>query len=291
MIHLPDDMLKEIISQLSQFDAVRLSRTCKKLHQIVYSKYMQKKLLLPTDGSEVNIFHFAQSNAIMNLQNLIGFNLNCALQGAAAGGHALLVQQLVAKGADRLYDAFTTACLRGNLSVIKFLISKGMTEWDSGLHFSCMGGDLNLVNYFLDSGATDYNAGFLGSCIGGKITSAELMISKGADKFDQAIMTACRNGQLQLVKLIYEKLENPSRNRFEQLRKPTYLAPLYSLFTIACAHGHAAVVEYLLDQGLNSSYYNDGLQLACTNGKHDVINLLINRGATQCKCGLTLAQH
>ncbi|KAJ7392340.1 Ankyrin repeat and KH domain-containing protein 1 [Desmophyllum pertusum] len=206
-------------------------------------------------------------------------NSDTALTLAAAGGHDELVTLLLVKGSD-----------------IEHRDKKGCTP----LILAATAGHASTVEILLDHGAdieaqsdrTKDTALSL-ACSGGRQEVVELLIAKGAN-FEHRnvsdytpLSLAASGGYVGIIKLLLSHgAEINSRTGSKLGISPLMLASM---------NGHTAAVKLLLDMGSDinaqiETNRNTALTLACFQGRHEVVNLLVERKANiehRAKTGLT----
>ncbi len=197
--------------------------------------------------------------------NLASKGYSC-LHYAVASGHEAMVAWLLNEGAD-VNDAgnllrFTPlmkACGQGNLNVVRLLFQRGanLTSRDvnsfSGLHYAAENGHEAVVTWWLDQGAD---------------------INDRSNGFSQTpLILACENGHLQLAQLLHRRGANlAAEDTFGQ-----------GCLAHAAKEGHEAIVNWLLDLGLDVNEPNNKvtpIMRACSNGQFDMAKLLKARGAS-----------
>jgi ankyrin repeat protein len=206
-------------------------------------------------------------------------NHDTALTLACAGGHAELVSLLLARGANiehRDKKGFTPlihAATGGHVAVCEILLDNGadieaQTERtkDTALSLACSGGRHEIVELLLRRNAnrehrnvSDYTPLALAAS-GGYLTIIRLLLSYGAEINSR---TGSKLG----------------------------ISPLM----LAAMNGHAAAVSLLADMGSDinaqiETNRNTALTLACFQGRHEVVSILIDKRANiehRAKTGLT----
>lgn len=206
-------------------------------------------------------------------------NSDTALTLAAAGGHDELVTLLLVKGSD-----------------IEHRDKKGCTP----LILAATAGHASTVDILLEHGAdieaqsdrTKDTALSL-ACSGGRQEVVELLISKRAN-FEHRnvsdytpLSLAASGGYVGIINLLLgHGAEINSRTGSKLGISPLMLASM---------NGHTAAVKLLLDKGSDinaqiETNKNTALTLACFQGRHEVVNLLVERKANiehRAKTGLT----
>ncbi|XP_048578543.1 ankyrin repeat and KH domain-containing protein 1 isoform X2 [Nematostella vectensis] len=206
-------------------------------------------------------------------------NHDTALTLAAAGGHDELVQLLLAKGSD-----------------IEHRDKKGCTP----LILSATAGHNSTVEILMEHGAdieaqsdrTKDTALSL-ACSGGRQEVVELLIAKGAN-FEHRnvsdytpLSLAASGGYVGIIKLLLSHGAEINSRTGSKLG----ISPLM----LAAMNGHTSAVKLLLDMGSDinaqiETNRNTALTLACFQGRHEVVSLLVDRKANiehRAKTGLT----
>ncbi|KAK3090841.1 hypothetical protein FSP39_015089 [Pinctada imbricata] len=206
-------------------------------------------------------------------------NHDTALTLACHGGHSELVNLLLSKGAD-----------------IEHRDKKGFTP----LILAATAGHVDVVEILLDAGADmeaqserTKDTPLSLACSGGRYEVVELLLSRGANKEHRNVSDytplslAASGGYVNIIKLLLSHGAEINSRTGSKLG----ISPLM----LAAMNGHTAAVKLLLDMGSDinaqiETNRNTALTLACFQGRHEVVSLLVDRKANiehRAKTGLT----
>lgn len=219
------------------------------------------------------------ADTIVDVDSETDSNHDTALTLACSGGHEELVELLVNRGANiehRDKKGFTPlilAATAGHHKVVSTLLKHGAEieaqserTKDTPLSFACSGGRYDVVEVLLAAGAnkehrnvSDYTPLSLAAS-GGYVNIIKVLLTQGAEINSR---TGSKLG----------------------------ISPLM----LAAMNGHATAVKMLLDMGSDinaqiETNRNTALTLACFQGRHEVVGLLLDRKANvehRAKTGLT----
>uniref|UniRef100_A0A1A9WY66 K Homology domain-containing protein n=1 Tax=Glossina brevipalpis TaxID=37001 RepID=A0A1A9WY66_9MUSC len=206
-------------------------------------------------------------------------NHDTALTLACAGGHEELVELLINRGAN-----------------IEHRDKKGFTP----LILAATAGHEKVVDILLKHGADleaqserTKDTPLSLACSGGRYEVVELLLSVGANKEHRNVSDytplslAASGGYVNIIKLLLSNGAEINSRTGSKLG----ISPLM----LAAMNGHTAAVKLLLDQGSDinaqiETNRNTALTLACFQGRHEVVSLLLDRKANvehRAKTGLT----
>lgn len=229
--------------------------------------------------TQMSATQIVNSNKTIDVDSETDSNHDTALTLACAGGHEELVELLLARGANiehRDKKGFTPlilAATAGHTKVVEILIrekadleAQSERTKDTPLSLACSGGRYEVVEILLKSGAnkehrnvSDYTPLSLAAS-GGYVSIIKLLLNQGAEINSR---TGSKLG----------------------------ISPLM----LAAMNGHTPAVRLLLDMGSDinaqiETNRNTALTLACFQGRHEVVSLLLDRKANvehRAKTGLT----
>ena len=202
--------------------------------------------------------------------------------------------------------ALTLACAGGYVDLVKYLIDNGADiehrdkKGFTPLILAAMAGHTSVCKLLLDHGAkieaeaerTKDTALSL-ACSGGRFEVVQLLLEYGANKEHRNVSDytplslAASGGFCQIIKLLLDHgAEINSRTGSKLGISPLMLASM---------NGHTAAVRMLLDNRCDvnaqiETNRNTALTLACFQGRHEVVQLLLEHGANiehRAKTGLT----
>lgn len=200
---------------------------------------------------------------------------------------------------EMLYDA----CNKGIIPSVHKAIDLGAKNLSYGLFLACKKGNIKLVNILIDRGANDWNNGYAGACTGGHRILMNMMKKAGANDMDRGFIMACEYGSLNTIKYLATE----------------YNVPLSSGLISACHRNNPAAISLLIQMGATGIHFalirsaieghlhnvstlmmlgnptiddmNRTLYFACKFGRQDIVDYLIEIGATSCSCKKTIADH
>lgn len=111
----------------------------------------------------------------------------------------------------------------------------------------------------------------------GDETLVNMLVDAGNAELAVAVHGACRTGHAAFVERLM--------GRMEVINGHAYSA----FMAAACRGGHRAIAERMLAMGTKAKDVNWGLRNACRNGHLDLVELMIEHGATDINDGMALA--
>ncbi|XP_050430101.1 ankyrin repeat domain-containing protein 17 isoform X3 [Adelges cooleyi] len=215
----------------------------------------------------------------INVDSQTESNHDTALTVACAGGHEELVKLLLVRGAN-----------------IEHRDKKGFTP----LILAATGGFDKIVEILLNNAANmeaqserTKDTPLSLACSGGRYEVCELLLQRGANKEHRNVSDytplslAASGGYVNIIKLLL--------NNGAEINSRTGSKLGISPLMLAAMNGHTAAVKLLLDMGSDinaqiETNRNTALTLACFQGRHEVVSLLLDRKANvehRAKTGLT----
>lgn len=149
------------------------------------------------------------------------------------------------------------ACYAGNMTIVQDMIRRGANYWTSGLIRVCEG------SFRLDKSHLE-----IAKLLIAKIDSLTVNYD-----YTYYLYDVCYQGNMALVQLFLSLM-------------PDYVD--HALRGASRKNSNTHIVQFLIDRGADP---NEGMCNACTDNHHDILKLLIARGATKCRCGKSMQQH
>lgn len=158
------------------------------------------------------------------------------------------------------------ACIGGHINVVKFAIKNGAINYGTGMIRACQYNHIELVKMMMTYGANHWDNFLKFACAGtsGGSEIIDLMIQCGASNWDESLLVACKFGNIGHVKMMIQHGAN--------------LFNINDCFIEACVHNHTKIAKLLVDLGAND--YNRGLTESIKNNNMELINLMVQKGAT-----------
>lgn len=207
---------------------------------------------------------------------------------------------------------FYSVCKSGDYKRAELMVRDIKNHPNLGLWAACEGGHLDIVNLMIAHGACEWSRALERACCSGNLEIVQLLLSKIGksnhrlilasfrDTIDNGLQNACEHGHLEIVQCLIQK----------------HRGTLYEGMTIAYYAGHFQIVEYLCKHvrschgvlraacfrgdlktvqrllQFNISSKDDlelGLDMACQGGHLNIVELMIENGATDIEYGFVLA--
>jgi ankyrin repeat protein len=200
-------------------------------------------------------------------------DLNEALFSAASRGHLESVQELVAADATDLDSALAGAALRGHRNIMEYLIDEGATNLNNALVNAALGGQRSIIEFLLDNGAQDLTRALEGAADGGHLDIIRYLQSRGAQATPRALELAVDQNRLTIIR---ELLSQGVPVTSEAIR-------------IAATREYPAVLHMLVTAAPSNLDLNPALADAAYRGNLDLVNQLIQAGATDVTTALSRA--
>lgn len=257
------------------------------------NKFLSECLIAACRTEHINIInkimtHIGKSKNNM-LDNMVDI-LPVVLGYACEAGNLKIINAIVKlcnKSFDLAYlhnvwiKALHSACEGGHIKICKMFMDKirydgyASSAYSAQCIFSaCKSGKLDVVRLILNSNKNgriievDVNKGLQGACIGGHVQIAKFMINIGARNFQDAFYYACKSRCVEIVEFMVKKcnIKHYARDR------------LTECLSIACSHGGADVVKFLLKCGITRN--DECLNWACEGGDLEIVKILIDAETT-----------
>ena len=185
-----------------------------------------------------------------------------------------LFQSLAYKRRTNIYNEFQyeEAAKKGD---ILSLLNCPLLYWHYGLHSACEGGYMEMVQFMISKTRSHlaielrevgkqntenhWNSGLYGACSGGHMDIVQLMIKCGANDWNSGFYNACSEGHIEIVHLMI----NHGANNWNE--------------------GFSATCE--------GKRYLFGTAKFSLDNHRNIIQLMIQKGATKCNCGKSISAH
>jgi len=117
--------------------------------------------------------------------------------------------------------------------------------------------------------------GFENACKTGNVDVVEYLVQhEGMDDWDKGLMIGCEEGKIEIVKFMV----HAGATFFNWA------------LNMACKCGHIDIARYLCENK-NTTDFNGGLSKACGEGLGELVLLMIECGASECKGCSTIQEH
>ena len=199
------------------------------------------------------------------------------------------------------------ACMHGNLEIIKIIVSKIFegfssletyitaknSEGNNCFHIACLKDHFNIVeyflrdlkiNYFLDQTDSEYNTPLHQAALHGHLRIVDILLMHGADlnmknkDGDTALELSCRKGFFDISKTLI--MHHTSIQSIDSLSGPSTERRGENPLHIACHEGAHEVVELLLSKGAQIDVLNrenkNCLDIAISQRHPEVVRVLLN---------------
>jgi len=225
-----------------------------------------------------------------------------ALIPAASSGHLEICKLLVKEGVDinaKDKDGITAlmeASIMGHTKIVEFLVSSG-AEVDAAassevtaLWLAASEGKAEVMKILLDRMADAKNTrvdgitALMTASVGGHLEAVKLLLENGADvtATDKdgltCLMNAAENGNVEVLKALVQHADDKSF-------LDTISSTGYNALTIASAHGHANVIEFLVEAGANVGAVDENgvtaLMYAAASNHVDAMRALLEKGNSE----------
>ena len=202
MESLPSEIINEILLLVDKPSLYCAAQVCKEWRQL------SLKQVAPVESESGLRSTCRKGDHLSVIKSKINKSwLNSALIAACQGGHEVLANLLISKGADNWDAGFANACLGGHKELVYLMINKG-DDCDQGLNTVCYNSNRETADLAIARSADGWNIGLIGSCYGGHKDLVELMIAKGACDWNGGLYGACIAGHKELIALMIAKGAN-----------------------------------------------------------------------------------
>ena len=301
-LHL--DIYQLVFDYLPQQDLLNILLINRTFYQQIM-KYIDKLCAIENNR---DLRYVCKMNAVISLKlNEYILDWNWGLRGACEGDHIRLVEQMIAKGANKFSsELFADICKNNNEEIINIIIENIMHNCinkkqkliylNNGLYGACLTGNMKFAELVIEKGAYGWDAGLRGACKGNNKKFAEWMIDKGANIWPVALSEACKSGHKDIVEwLINEKgvnswewgLEGACEGGYKEIAEWMINKGATNwnfALSGACRNGNKELVEWVIQKGAND--WNWGLRAACARGHKEIVILMIEKGSNDWKGGL-----
>lgn len=324
MIHGSEDsrILKKqrILEELQKVEvdlqgkAAQQLQSCLDCSDFAASKMMERET---PDGCELSPEEKDFSDTDVDTARPIPTKKSCDNVSPAASTFSLDKTSCVSDDCDNIFDvnscteansdtALTLASAGGHVDLVKFLINRGADlehrdkKGFTALILAATAGHVHIVNELLDAGANiesqserTKDTPLSLACSGGRLYVVQTLVERGANIEHRNVSDytplslAASGGYVRIIELLlHSGAEINSRTGSKLGISPLMLAAM---------NGHKDAVLTLLDMGADinaqiETNRNTALTLACFQGRHEVVSLLVDRRANvehRAKTGLT----
>ncbi|PNP57854.1 hypothetical protein THARTR1_02012 [Trichoderma harzianum] len=207
-------------------------------------------------------------------ETLDGHNETTPLSIAARRGHTVIVQLLLANGADGKDKALGLAAREGHTATVQLLLANGADGKDEALKEAALSGHPDIVQLLLANGADNKDEAMQYAVYRGDTAIVRLLIANGAGIESGMRLMAVTRGHFDILQLL---LTHSAGNLKD--------AGLY----LAVDVGRFDIVQLLLANGADGK--DEALEEAAYRGRLDIVQLLLKNGANITDKALEAAVH
>ncbi len=262
--------------------------------------------LMCFDGDYEKVLAYYHSSA-MKKSEYINVFLNLGLPCASAGGYKILVEFIMNSYTPEIKNVSMSETNLENLlvSLDSNLNPSGPYQWNWGFAGACIGGYLDIVEYFVSSykiyqdeqeeheekycsktyDGLDWNLGILCACAEGHMQLVTYLLSHIDHKLPNGfwvwsfIISACGTGNMEFVSFIMKKLSDDEE-----------MISVWNIgLAIACFKDRHELIDLMISKGAN--WWNLGIACACFRGHLQIVNQMIKNGAKNLRLGLLIASE
>ena len=273
MESLPQEMLVEIFRRTDHETRLSLSETSRTLRKAVLDLAIPITSVFVLGGlcEEGDLLSLVHSDYDPTPHKRVIF-------GACRNRHWGVVNWLLNKGYNHWSSGLSAACESGNRRLVDFFLTrvdlKRRNEYvlspiDIAMGAAARGGHSDLVDLLESLGGRGWNQVLESAAYSGNVELFDRALDEGSRYFPDAMCYACVGGQIEMVRRIYEL--------------DPFKGCIAEAFTVACEYGRREIVEFFLPHVRD---LNSGLESACLGRHHDIVELLIEKGASNFNKGL-----
>lgn len=273
MLSIPDEIVSHIMHVSYPLDAYQLRLTCSTLMKLSIPKYSNKYKY----GDVFRISRIQSEHETMLLAKyghvrLLKYSRHpqeCLL-GGCEGGHKSVIVLAIKLGAKNYDSGLYKASLGGHLNVVKLMLNLGAKNRKSVSYGGCLGGHIEMVKFAINENKIDYNLCMAKACLGGHENIVKWMLDLGANDFEEGLCAACEGNKFGTAEMMLEYIPADSMG----LIAPTM---------VAVNNGCLDILKLLY----NHTKFDPNIYLmsACHNGKIEIVDMLLDLGATNFNMG------